>query len=52
MIDKMQKTVLRVNFISKGFSNVKAVNNISFAVEQGDIYAFLEIGRASWRETV
>jgi len=41
MIDKMQKTVLRVNFISKGFSNVKAVNNISFAVEQGDIYAFL-----------
>lgn len=41
MIDKMQKTVLKVNSISKGFVNIKAVNNISFSVEQGDIYAFL-----------
>lgn len=41
MIDAIQKTVLSVNLISKGFLNVKAVNNISFAVEQGDIYAFL-----------
>ena len=37
----MQKTVLRVNSISKDFLNVKAVNNISFTIEQGDIYAFL-----------
>ncbi len=37
----MQQTILRANLISKGFVNVKAVNNISFAVEQGDIYAFL-----------
>ena len=37
----MQKTVLNVNSISKGFLNVKAVNNLSFSVEQGDIYAFL-----------
>jgi ABC-2 type transport system ATP-binding protein len=41
MIVTMQKTVLSVNSISKGFLNVKAVNNISFTVEQGDIYAFL-----------
>jgi ABC-2 type transport system ATP-binding protein len=41
MIDKMDKTVLKVNSISKGFSNVQAVNNISFSVEQGDILAFL-----------
>lgn len=41
MIDKMQKTVLHVNSISKDFLNVKAVNNVSFSVEQGDIYAFL-----------
>ena len=41
MIDKMQKTVLRVNSLSKDFLNVKAVNNISFTVEQGDIFAFL-----------
>lgn len=37
----MQKTVLRVCSVSKGFSNVKAVNNVSFSVEQGDVYAFL-----------
>jgi ABC-2 type transport system ATP-binding protein len=37
----MQNTVLKVKSISKCFSNVKAVNNISFSVEQGDIYAFL-----------
>ena len=37
----MQKTVLSVNSISKDFLNVKAVNNISFTAEQGDIYAFL-----------
>jgi ABC-2 type transport system ATP-binding protein len=41
MIDTMQKTVLSVNSISKDFLNVKAVNNISFTVGQGDIYAFL-----------
>lgn len=37
----MQKTVLSVNAISKGFQHLKAVNNISFNVGQGDIYAFL-----------
>lgn len=37
----MQNTVLRVNSICKCFSNVKAVNNISLTIEQGDIYAFL-----------
>lgn len=37
----MQKTVLQVSSISKGFSSVQAVHNISFSVEQGDIYAFL-----------
>jgi len=37
----MQNTVLSVKSIGKGFTGVKAVNNISFAVERGDIYAFL-----------
>lgn len=41
MIDATQKTVLKVNSLSKDFLNVKAVNNISFTVEQGDIFAFL-----------
>lgn len=37
----MQMPILKVDSISKEFSNVKAVDNISFAIEQGDIYAFL-----------
>lgn len=37
----MQNTVLSVNSISKSFLKIKAVNDVSFAVEQGDIYAFL-----------
>lgn len=37
----MQKSALNVQSISKSFANVQAVNNISFSVEQGDIYAFL-----------
>ncbi|MDA3943133.1 MAG: ATP-binding cassette domain-containing protein [Bacteroidetes bacterium] len=41
MIEKMQKTILEVNSISKGFSNIKAVDSISFSITQGDIYAFL-----------
>jgi len=41
MIDKTQKTILSVNSLSKDFLNVKAVNNISFTVEQGDVFAFL-----------
>jgi ABC-2 type transport system ATP-binding protein len=41
MIDKSQQIVLQVDSISKQFLNVKAVNNISFTVEKGDIFAFL-----------
>ena len=41
MIGKAQKEVLKVHSLSKNFLNVKAVNNISFTVEQGDIFAFL-----------
>lgn len=41
MNDKIQNTVLKVNSISKSFSNVQAVYNISFTVNRGDIFAFL-----------
>jgi len=41
MLDKTQKEVLRVNSLSKDFLNVKAVKNISFSIERGDIFAFL-----------
>jgi ABC-2 type transport system ATP-binding protein len=34
-------TILKVRSLSKSFKNVQAVRNISFSLEQGDIYAFL-----------
>lgn len=34
-------TVLSVHSVSKVFQNIKAVNQLSFSVEQGDIFAFL-----------
>jgi ABC-2 type transport system ATP-binding protein len=37
----MAKSVLKVSSISKEFSSVKAVKNLSFSVDEGDIYAFL-----------
>ncbi len=37
----MTTSVLQVDSISKGFSTVKAVKNLSFSVQEGDIYAFL-----------
>jgi ABC-2 type transport system ATP-binding protein len=41
MIEIMQREVLHVKSISKRFSNVQAIKDISFSVEQGDIFAFL-----------
>ncbi len=37
----MQNTVLSVKSLSKGFGQIKAVSNITFSVEEGDIFAFL-----------
>ena len=37
----MPKTVLRVKSINKSFSTITALNNISFSINQGDIFAFL-----------
>jgi len=41
MENHLIKTILKVSSLSKSFINVKAVQNISFSLEQGDIFAFL-----------
>jgi ABC-2 type transport system ATP-binding protein len=35
------KPILKVSSLSKSFMNLQAVNDISFSLEQGDIFAFL-----------
>jgi ABC-2 type transport system ATP-binding protein len=37
----MDSSVIRVNNLSKYFSEIKAVNNISFSVQHGEIFGFL-----------
>lgn len=41
MIEKPSPSVLTVDAVNKDYANVRAVNNVSFSVAQGDIYAFL-----------
>jgi ABC-2 type transport system ATP-binding protein len=41
MENRSGKTILKVSSLSKSFMNVQAVLNISFSLEQGDIFAFL-----------
>ena len=36
-----QNNILVVESLSKSYTNVQAVNNISFSLEQGDVFAFL-----------
>ena len=40
MKNRSSKTILKVSSLSKSFMNVQAVRNISFSLEQGDIFAF------------
>jgi ABC-2 type transport system ATP-binding protein len=37
----MQENIIQVSELTKKFKEIKAVNNISFSVEKGDIFAFL-----------
>ena len=41
MKNRSAKTILKVSSLSKSFSNVQAVRNLSFFLEEGDIFAFL-----------
>lgn len=37
----MEKNILEITSLSKSFQNVRAVNNLSFNVGQGDVFAFI-----------
>jgi ABC-2 type transport system ATP-binding protein len=41
MNNRSSNTILKVSSLSKSFMNVQAVRNISFSLEEGDIFAFL-----------
>jgi len=41
MAKKIQESIIEVKNLSKAFKNLKAVDNISFDVEEGTVFAFL-----------
>ncbi len=41
MTNNQMQPVIKVTDLSKTFKNIVAVNNLSFTVEQGDVYGFL-----------
>lgn len=46
------KEIIRVENLSKSFGNLKAVNNISFNVKEGGIFAFLGLNGAGKSTTI
>lgn len=41
-----QKNMIEIEHLSKSFGTVKAVNNLSFRVKRGELFAFLGVNGA------
>ncbi len=45
-------TIIEINSLSKAFGQIKAVNNISFKVKKGELFAFLGVNGAGKSTTI
>ena len=48
----MDKNMIEIKYLSKSFGNVKAVNDLSFRVKQGELFAFLGVNGAGKSTTI
>ena len=48
----MDKNMIEIKHLSKSFGNVKAVNDLSFRVKQGELFAFLGVNGAGKSTTI
>lgn len=48
----MSKTILQIQNLNKSFANLKAVDNLSFSVDEGGLFAFLGVNGAGKSTTI
>ena len=42
----MESDIIKISHLNKSFSEVKAVNDLSFCVKKGELFAFLGVNGA------
>ena len=48
----MESDIIKISHLNKSFSEVKAVNNLSFRVKKGELFAFLGVNGAGKSTTI
>lgn len=52
MTENTQKNIIEINGLNKSFGEVKAVNDLSFKVKKGELFAFLGVNGAGKSTTI
>ena len=48
----MESDIIKISHLNKSFGEVKAVNNLSFRVKKGELFAFLGVNGAGKSTTI
>ena len=48
----MVSDIIKINHLNKSFGEVKAVNDLSFRVKEGELFAFLGVNGAGKSTTI
>ena len=50
--DAVEPEIIKISHLSKSFGDVKAVNDLSFQVKKGELFAFLGVNGAGKSTTI
>ena len=50
--ENMVSDIIKINHLNKSFGEVKAVNDLSFRVKEGELFAFLGVNGAGKSTTI